>query len=188
MHTTICLAFDASTILSFNINNQNNPIARGSLPIDACTGDWRPFVLAIDADFTPPETPQTPPAAPPSSPLIEFTIPTAESCKPPFPPADYNSDSPFYQGCMRILDQLVWTDLYAMLASQCQFLDQLWPLAIEHPWNVYCGPTTAMQRKIWGEIRDGRLAILQKVAVDMQNPLLRVARGGREGPNGCAPQ
>lgn len=58
-------------------------------------------------------------------------------------------ESPGYHGQMRILGNLIWGDLYAMLSSQSALLEDLWPLAINHPNGVYTGPTVPMQVKCW---------------------------------------
>ncbi|KAL6897607.1 hypothetical protein GGI43DRAFT_97691 [Trichoderma evansii] len=69
------------------------------------------FVMAIDADFDPNE------------------------------PADERSEeSPGYSGVVRVLGSLLWDDLGALVLSQTQHLFELWPLAMNHPQNVYEGP------------------------------------------------
>lgn len=63
--------------------------------------------------------------------------------------ADYDAEegierpdeSPGYNGQMRVLGSLVWGDLYALISSQSTHLDGLWPLAMNHPNQVYHGPT-----------------------------------------------
>ncbi|KAJ5314578.1 MAP kinase kinase PBS2 [Penicillium atrosanguineum] len=58
-------------------------------------------------------------------------------------------ESPDYNGHMRILGGLVWGDLYAQLKSQSTELDDLWPLAMHHPNQVYVGPVTPLQVLSW---------------------------------------
>ncbi|GFG17208.1 hypothetical protein IFM5058_08355 [Aspergillus udagawae] len=84
-------------------------------------GDYAGFVLAVDAEWDPAEGPDRP------------------------------DESPGYHGQMRILGSLVWGDLYAMHASQSALLEDLWPLALDHPNTVYVGPVVPE------EIRDWRL-------------------------------
>ncbi|KAL5341083.1 hypothetical protein BJX70DRAFT_396139 [Aspergillus crustosus] len=73
-------------------------------------GDFTGFVVAIHAEYDPAEGPERP------------------------------DETPGYYGQMRILGSLVWGDLYAMLSSQSAILEDLWPLAMEHPNQVYIGP------------------------------------------------
>ncbi|GAB1209722.1 hypothetical protein APSETT445_008503 [Aspergillus pseudonomiae] len=79
------------------------------------SGDHSGFVLAVDAQYDPKEGIERP------------------------------DESPGYYGQMRILGNLIWGDLYAMLSSQSALLEDLWPLAINHPNGVYTGPTVPMQ-------------------------------------------
>lgn len=61
-----------------------------------------------------------------------------------------------YDGTFRIIDQMLWTDLYALHVSRaCQSLDEFWSLAAEHPHELYWGPTTAVQRRNWRRILEG---------------------------------
>lgn len=57
-----------------------------------------------------------------------------------------------YQGQMRILGNLVWSELYPMLTLQAEDLGSLWPQAREHPMKVYTGPTVPSQVEQWKEI------------------------------------
>ncbi|KAJ5578669.1 uncharacterized protein N7459_007633 [Penicillium hispanicum] len=82
-------------------------------------GDFTGFILAIDPSFDP-----------------------AEGISRP-------DESPNYSGQMRILGSLVWGDLYALLESQSAGLEDLWPLAMHHPNQVYVGPTIPLQVSIW---------------------------------------
>jgi hypothetical protein len=61
-----------------------------------------------------------------------------------------------YDGTFRIIDQLLWTDLYALHVNRaCQALDGFWSLASEHPEAVYVGPTTGVKRRKWRKMRSG---------------------------------
>ena len=82
-------------------------------------GDFAGFVLAVDADYDP-----------------------EKGCGRP-------NESPGYHGQMRILGSLVWGDLYGMLSSQSALLEDLWPLALDHPNQVYVGPTVPRQIHDW---------------------------------------
>ncbi|OZJ06593.1 hypothetical protein BZG36_00644 [Bifiguratus adelaidae] len=62
---------------------------------------------------------------------------------------------PGYDGSFKIIDQLVWTDLYAMnIASGSQTFQEYWALAAEHPGAVYVGPTTGVRRRDWREMKE----------------------------------
>ena len=61
-----------------------------------------------------------------------------------------------YDGTLRIIDQLIWTDLYALNVNKsCQDLNELWSLATAHPDGLYVGPTTGVKRKKWRVLREG---------------------------------
>ncbi|KAL2839647.1 hypothetical protein BJY01DRAFT_27341 [Aspergillus pseudoustus] len=62
---------------------------------------------------------------------------------------DRPDECPGYQGHMRILGNLVWGDLFAMLSSQSAIIEDIWPLALEHPNQVYVGPTVPLQIRGW---------------------------------------
>ncbi|GIJ90487.1 hypothetical protein Asppvi_009442 [Aspergillus pseudoviridinutans] len=82
-------------------------------------GDFAGFVLAVDAEWNPAEGPDRP------------------------------DESPGYHGQMRILGSLVWGDLYAVHASQAALLEDLWPLALDHPNTVYVGPVVPEEIRAW---------------------------------------
>lgn len=96
-------------------------------------GDFTGFLLAVDPDFDP-----------------EEGIPRPD-------------ESPGYNGQMRILGSLVWSDLYSLLAAQTSGLEDHWPLASEHPNMVYVGPTVPWQRFIWQKHSEMRWNILRAV-------------------------
>ncbi|KAJ5248845.1 hypothetical protein N7468_000296 [Penicillium chermesinum] len=64
-------------------------------------------------------------------------------------------ESPGYSGQMHVLGSLVWGDLFALMVSQSTGLEGLWPLAMEHPNQVYHGPTlpTNFDYTYWGIFR-----------------------------------
>ncbi|KAJ6096465.1 hypothetical protein N7486_007211 [Penicillium sp. IBT 16267x] len=96
-------------------------------------GDFSGFVLAVDPDFD-----------------------LKEGISRP-------DESPGYTGQMRILGSLIWGDLYALHKSQSALLEDLWPLAMNHPNQVYVGPTTPLQVYIWRKQNAARWIILREV-------------------------
>ncbi|KAL3460884.1 hypothetical protein BJX64DRAFT_174006 [Aspergillus heterothallicus] len=78
---------------------------------------------------------------------------------------DRPDECPGYQGHMRVLGNLVWGDLYAMLSSQCAIIEDIWPLAVEHPNQVYVGPTIPLQIKGW-RIQNGIRGMLMRTMAD----------------------
>lgn len=89
------------------------------MPSGVLAGDFGGFVIAIDPSFDPVEGISRP------------------------------DESPNYHGQMRVLGSLVWGDIYAQLDSQSAELDDLWPLAMHHPNQIYVGPTTPLQVSNW---------------------------------------
>ena len=62
---------------------------------------------------------------------------------------------PGYDGTFKILDQVVWSDLYALnyqLGGAVGFED-MWAVSAQHPWAVYTGPSTGVTRRNWREMR-----------------------------------
>ena len=96
-------------------------------------GDFAGFLLAVDPEFDPDNGSE---------------------------PSD---ESPGYDGQMRILGSLVWSDLYSLLLSQTADLEDYWPLASEHPNMVYVGPTIPWQRYIWQKHSEMRWGLLRAV-------------------------
>lgn len=93
-----------------------DPFASSPASLDAHNrDDHKGFILAVDACF-------------------DLNDPDARE-----------DESPGYRGELRILSSLVWSDLYAMLAAQTQGPTELWPLAMQHPNNVYVGPVVQVQ-------------------------------------------
>ncbi|KAL2816558.1 hypothetical protein BJX63DRAFT_430251 [Aspergillus granulosus] len=79
-------------------------------------GDFQSHLLAIDANYD-----------------------------PTLPPYSRTDECPGYTGHMRILGNLVFSDLYAMVARNLASIWDLWPLAMEHPQNIYTGPVAPTQ-------------------------------------------
>ncbi|CEJ59910.1 hypothetical protein PMG11_08510 [Penicillium brasilianum] len=82
-------------------------------------GDFAGFVLAIDPHFGPEQGAGRP------------------------------DESPGYIGHMRIVGCLVWGEMYAFLEAQSALLEDMWPLAMYHPYQVYVGPTVPLQVFKW---------------------------------------
>ncbi|CAI7659158.1 unnamed protein product [Penicillium glandicola] len=87
-------------------------------------GDFQGQVLAVDPDF-------------------DESTTTSES-------ADHTvKEDLTYQGRMRILGNLVWSELYPMLMLQSVGLEHLWLQARGHPLKVFTGPTVPSQIEAW---------------------------------------
>jgi hypothetical protein len=82
-------------------------------------GDFGGFVIAVEVEFDPNN------------------------------PGDHAEESPGFTGRMGILGSLIWSDLYALAMAQTAYPEDLWPLAMNHPWKVYVGPTVPVQRELW---------------------------------------
>ncbi|KAL4990617.1 hypothetical protein BDW68DRAFT_185564 [Aspergillus falconensis] len=54
-----------------------------------------------------------------------------------------------YADHMRILGNLVWSELFAMLTMSSAQLEDPWPLAMDNPQKVYTGPTVPSQVREW---------------------------------------
>lgn len=52
---------------------------------------------------------------------------------------------------MRVRGSVLWDDFFALLQTQAQNLEDLWPLAMDHPMQIYAGPVTNMQLDEWKE-------------------------------------
>lgn len=108
-------------------------MVKSTLPSDS-KGDFRPFLHAVDATFS-----------------IEPSLSSAPSSSTQKVPAP--KYKPGYDGSFKILDQLIWTDLYAMSGRQSSY--DYWRLSMQHPWGVYVGPTTGVRRRMWREMQKG---------------------------------
>lgn len=94
-------------------------------------GDFQGFVLAVDADFD-----------------NSATVNKSADDMANEDPQDVGFE---YPGQMRILGNLVWSELYPMLMLQSVGLENLWLQAREHPMKVYTGPTVPSQVEPWKE-------------------------------------
>jgi hypothetical protein len=61
---------------------------------------------------------------------------------------DRPEESPDYPGKFRVLGSLLWDDLSAVIASHTSSLASLWPLAMNHPDQIYTGPGTKIRRQV----------------------------------------
>ncbi|KAJ5617375.1 hypothetical protein N7537_002489 [Penicillium hordei] len=94
-------------------------------------GDFQGHVLAVDADFDDSAT------------ANKIADDTANE--------DSQGEVFEYPGRMRILGNLVWSELYPMLMLQSVVLQNFWLQAREHPTKVYTGPTVPSQVEPWKE-------------------------------------
>ncbi|PYH77573.1 hypothetical protein BO82DRAFT_344549 [Aspergillus uvarum CBS 121591] len=122
---------------------------------DRLPRDFRPHLLAVDADFVP------------------SLIPEAVS--------------PGYTGRMRILGNLVWSELYAMSMMQSAQLWDLWPLAAEHPQKVYTGAVVPSQIQEWREqnmLKDSMIDSFEKFLQKQDPKAAQAVREMKEGKFG----
>lgn len=47
-----------------------------------------------------------------------------------------------------------------MMAAQTQFPEDMWPLAMWHPEQIYVGPTVKVQELLWKQAREFRERLL----------------------------
>jgi hypothetical protein len=87
------------------------------------SGDFGGFILAVDQDF--------------------------DATKP----REREEESPGYDGTLRVLGSVLWDDLSALVVLQTQHLEDLWPLALDHPLGVYVGPVVKKQVISWRVLR-----------------------------------
>ncbi|KAF7936971.1 hypothetical protein BELL_0320g00150 [Botrytis elliptica] len=58
-----------------------------------------------------------------------------------------------YNGAFKIIDQLVWTELYPLVEHlNCASLDAFWALARNNASELYIGATTEIQRRAWNSL------------------------------------
>ncbi|KAL2828354.1 hypothetical protein BJY01DRAFT_228499, partial [Aspergillus pseudoustus] len=108
-------------------------------------GDFQPHLLAVDASFIPDSEP--PANNNESEQKDEMNHKDADEVPTPFP----DPVPPKFTGHIRILGNLVWGELYALVARNCVRLEDLFPLAMEHPQKLYTGLTVPSQIRDWRE-------------------------------------
>jgi len=129
LSTTVCLAMTPVSVSSFSEDQSANK-----------TGDFRGFLHVIDSSFDPTKVP-----SPSSTPAPSTSRQN---------PARQSPYKPGYDGTFKILDQLVWPELFALNAKggAVKFED-MWIVSAQHPWAVYTGATTGVRRRNWREMR-----------------------------------
>lgn len=96
---------------------------------DFLKGDFQGHVLAVDADFD--------------------DSATGSESAGDIADEDSQYEVFKYPGRMRILGNLVWSELYPMLMLQSVVLQNFWLQAGAHPSKVYTGPTVPSQVEPW---------------------------------------
>ncbi|CZR53600.1 uncharacterized protein PAC_03480 [Phialocephala subalpina] len=152
---TVCLAITPNSLSSFDptatpsteplpaLYELNSTTDDKSLLAKA--GDFRPFLHAIDASYSPADS------AP--------SVPSSSSTTQPKNKRKYPEG---YKGTFQILDQLIWSDLFGLNGVGARIsLEDMWKLSTEHPWGVYVGPTTGVRRREWREMREGMGVLLK---------------------------
>lgn len=97
-------------------------------------GDFGGFVTAVEAEYDPND------------------------------PGDHADESPGFTGQLRILGGLIGSDLYALAQAHVAFPEDLWPLAMYHPWKVFVGATVPAQRQAWKKVVQTHDELLGRVA------------------------
>ncbi|KAE8447341.1 hypothetical protein EG329_010899 [Mollisiaceae sp. DMI_Dod_QoI] len=157
----VCLAITPTSLSSLNPTTITTPSSpplpalfepdpnttSSKLSSLASTGDFRPFLHAIDATYSPSPSPSA--SFPPNN-----NTQTQTRNSKMYPKG--------YTGTFPILDQLVWSDLFGLNVSGTRVaLEDMYALGALHPWGVYVGPTTGTRRREWREMREG-MGILLK--------------------------
>jgi hypothetical protein len=129
LSTTVCLAVTPVSVSSFSEDQRAKN-----------TGDFRGFLHAIDGTFDPSEVPSSSSTPAPS---------TSRQGR-----AKKSLHKPGYDGTFKILDQLVWPELFAMNAKGGAVrFEHMWTISAQHPWAVYTGASTGVARRDWREMR-----------------------------------
>ncbi|KAJ5904425.1 hypothetical protein N7504_006808 [Penicillium tannophilum] len=117
----------------FNVGSYVDPEYRASFTTDKAflKGDFQGHVLAVDADFD--------------------DNATENESADGMANEGSQGEGPEYPGQMRILGNLVWSELYPMTMLQSVRLLNFWLQAREHPWKAYTGPTVPSQIEQWEE-------------------------------------
>lgn len=114
------------------------------------TGLQDDILLAVDARAVasfrhlPSET--IPPLRPEGD--YEGFITAIEADFDPEDPGEHAEESPGFSGNTRIAGGVIW-DLWALAKAQIAYPEDVWPLAMHHPWQVYGGPVVTKQRELW---------------------------------------
>ncbi|KAL3450268.1 hypothetical protein BJX65DRAFT_270481 [Aspergillus insuetus] len=117
-------------------------------------GDFQPHLLAVDAHYVADPDPEPPVTESEGQNQSKNTDNKASS------DTNENDDFPIlfpqpppskYTGHMRIIGNLIWSELYALVARNAATLEDLFPLAMEHPQKLYAGLTVPSQIRAWRE-------------------------------------
>jgi hypothetical protein len=119
----------------------------GPATSNVMAGDFTGFVLAVDPEFDLEEGIERP------------------------------DESPAFNGQMRILGSLVWGDIFSLFSCQAAELSDFWPLAIEHPHQVYVGPTIPWQLFLWRKQTEMRWTIIRELIKYTKRRLEALATG-----------
>jgi len=68
-------------------------------------------------------------------------------------------ESPGYKGQLKVLGNLLWSDIFSQSFFGTQYIQVLWPCAMLHPNKVYSGPVVGTQLVQWEFERTLRQAI-----------------------------
>lgn len=129
----LCLVVTPSTFESLSKSRVEDGVA-----------DDRGFVTVIDLSYNSTQTHNPPPT--------ESDTTTGTGTAEQAAPDRASSIFPEYNGTFNILDQLIWTDLFALhVTSHSIALPEYARLAQQNPSSVYVGPTTWVKRKQWRE-------------------------------------
>ncbi|KAJ5753996.1 uncharacterized protein N7511_008149 [Penicillium nucicola] len=107
---------------------------------DLLNGDFQGNVLAVDADFD--------------------NSATADASADGTAKEESQDKGSKYSGQTRILANLVWNELYAMLAPPSVGLEYLWQQTLDHPLKIYTGPTVPSQVAPWKEWNTTKTAMM----------------------------
>ncbi|KAJ0421548.1 hypothetical protein BJY00DRAFT_311860 [Aspergillus carlsbadensis] len=126
-------------------------------------GDFQPHLLAVDAHFVAVEPSSSPEPAASESELenkadvednddkTNKNTTNSQGDDDVFSTLFTQPTAPKFTSHMRILGNLVWGELYALVGRGAARLEDLFPLAMEHPQRLYTGLTVPSQIRAWRE-------------------------------------
>ncbi|KAL3490615.1 hypothetical protein BJX62DRAFT_251832 [Aspergillus germanicus] len=117
-------------------------------------GDFQPHLLAVDANYVADPDPEPPATESEGQNQPNNTDNKASSDAnkiDDFPTLFPHPPPPKYTGHLRILGNLVWSEVYALVARNAATLEDLFPLAMEHPQKLYTGLTVPSQVRAWSK-------------------------------------
>ncbi|RDW60504.1 uncharacterized protein DSM5745_10962 [Aspergillus mulundensis] len=134
INTDVFLMIDDWSAASYRY--ETHPAIESAEKVFPGNSAFRGHLLAVDADFD-------------SDSVPESEVDHSESHDEDRP-VRYQY-APGYVGHMRILGNLVWSELFAMLTTHSARLTELWPLAMDNPQRIYTGQTVPCQLHEWRE-------------------------------------